>query len=101
MISRSDNDYGLVWKVEGYDDRFPGDLGLFDRVGVYGVLKDNKLHDSYMGACEMETSVGSQCQRVTSHTSTGSLRLLSATMNTCLSRCLDASMDELSRKIGR
>lgn len=45
-----DNDYGLVWKVEGYDDRYPGDLGLFDRVGVYGTLKDNQLHNNYMGA---------------------------------------------------
>lgn len=50
---RTDNDYGLVWKVEGYDDRYPGDLGLFDRVGVYGTLKDNQLHNNYMGACTL------------------------------------------------
>lgn len=51
----SDNDYGLVWKVEGYDDRFPedGDLGLFDRVGVYGNLKRSNVHHNYMGACEL------------------------------------------------
>nr|QGV16393.1 Mannuronate C5-epimerase [Saccharina japonica] len=44
------NDYGLVWKVEGYDDRFPGDLSLFSRVGVYGTLKRNKIHDMFIGA---------------------------------------------------
>lgn len=48
----SDNDYGLVWKVEGYDDRYPGDLSLFSRVGVYGTLKRNNIHDMYIGACE-------------------------------------------------
>lgn len=53
----SDLDYGLVWKVQGYDDRFPEeyDLGIFDRVGVYGSLKGNNLHDNYMGACERMT----------------------------------------------
>lgn len=50
----SENNYGLVWKVEGYDDRYPddGDLDLFERVGVYGTLKRNSLHHNYMGACE-------------------------------------------------
>lgn len=50
----SDSDYGLVWKVQGYDDRFPAeyDLAVFDRIGVYGSLKRNNLHDNYMGACE-------------------------------------------------
>lgn len=51
-IFRPDNDYGLVWKVEGYDDRFPGDLSLFSRIGVYGTLKRNKIHDMFIGACE-------------------------------------------------
>eukprot|EP00903_Cladosiphon_okamuranus_P007254 g7037.t1 len=47
-----DSDYGLVWKVQGYDDRYPEDydLAVFDRVGVYGSLKGNKLHNNYMGA---------------------------------------------------
>eukprot|EP00752_Nemacystus_decipiens_P001269 g1266.t1 len=47
-----DIDYGLVWKVQGYDDSDPEnhDLGIFDRVGVYGTLKRNDLHDNYMGA---------------------------------------------------
>ena len=51
----SDNTFGLVWKVEGYDDRFPdeGDLGLFDRVGVYGSLTESSLHNNYIGACEI------------------------------------------------
>ncbi|CAM9430926.1 unnamed protein product [Ascophyllum nodosum] len=46
------NTFGLVWKVEGYDDRFPdeGDLGLFDRVGVYGSLTESSLHNNYIGA---------------------------------------------------
>lgn len=50
----SDSDYGLVWKVQGYDDRYPEDhdLAIFDRIGVYGSLKGNSLHDNYMGACE-------------------------------------------------
>lgn len=49
-----DKDYGLLWKVMGYDDRYPedGDLTLFDRVGVYGTLKGNDIHHNYMGACE-------------------------------------------------
>lgn len=51
-VVRPDNDYGLVWKVEGYDDRYPGDLSIFGRVGVYGTLKDNDIHDNYIGACE-------------------------------------------------
>lgn len=36
----------------GYDDRYPGDLELFDRVGVYGSLTDSKIHHNYIGACE-------------------------------------------------
>ncbi|CAM9971825.1 unnamed protein product [Sphacelaria rigidula] len=42
--------FGLLWKVLGYDDRFPGDLELFDRVGVYGSLTDSKIHHNYIGA---------------------------------------------------
>ncbi|CAM9098445.1 unnamed protein product [Scytosiphon promiscuus] len=47
-----DSDYGLVWKVQGYDDRYPEDydLGIFDRIGVYGTLQRNNIHDNYMGA---------------------------------------------------
>ena len=47
----------MVWKVQGYDDRYPEDydLAVFDRIGVYGSLKRNNLHDNYMGACEYET----------------------------------------------
>lgn len=52
FVRRADSDYGLVWKVQGYDDRFPGDLALFARVGVYGTLKRNKIHNMYIGACE-------------------------------------------------
>ncbi|CAM9241261.1 unnamed protein product [Choristocarpus tenellus] len=49
------NDYGVVWKVEGFDDRDPypydpDDLALFDKCGVYGELKKSNLHDNYMGA---------------------------------------------------
>ncbi|CAM9349963.1 unnamed protein product [Ectocarpus sp. 6 AP-2014] len=45
-----DSDYGLLWKVQGYDDRYGGDLDIFDRVGVYGGLKRNSIHDNYIGA---------------------------------------------------
>ncbi|CAM9960530.1 unnamed protein product, partial [Hapterophycus canaliculatus] len=47
-----DSDYGLVWKVQGYDDRYPEDydLAIFDRIGVYGTLQRNNIHDNYMGA---------------------------------------------------
>lgn len=54
FLCLADEDYGLVWKVRGYDDRYPDeyDLAIFDKIGVYGSLKRNNLHDSYMGACE-------------------------------------------------
>lgn len=54
-----ENDFGLVWKVEGYDDRYPEDydLDLFNRVGVYGVLVENNIHDNYIGACELCSGV--------------------------------------------
>lgn len=50
----SDSDYGLVWKVQGYDDRYPEEynLDIFERIGVYGTLQRNNLHNNYMGACE-------------------------------------------------
>lgn len=49
----SDLNYGLVWKVEGYDDRYAGEnIEVFSRIGVYGNLKGNKIHNNYMGACE-------------------------------------------------
>lgn len=51
FLRRPDSDYGLVWKVLGYDDRTPGDLALFSRVGVYGTLTDNTIHNMYIGAC--------------------------------------------------
>lgn len=55
-VHLSDYDYGLVWKVMGYDDRYPEqyDLNIFKRVGVYGSLNNNNLHDNIMGACEFE-----------------------------------------------
>ncbi len=37
--------YGLVWKVVG----FHGDLGLYDRVNVYGDIIRSHLHHNYFG----------------------------------------------------
>lgn len=49
----------------GYDDRYPGDLELFDRVGVYGSLTDSKIHHNYIGACEsLESFYKIVCLRI-------------------------------------
>ncbi|CAM9602836.1 unnamed protein product [Discosporangium mesarthrocarpum] len=47
-----EDDFGLVWKVKGFDDRDykEVDLELFEKVGVYGNLRKSHLHHNAMGA---------------------------------------------------